>query len=69
MTDGARRPPPQRGSAIISTEDAAKFDRYGYFYLIQLVPEALPNRIKVGFTDSVEKRLAEHRTFMFAGSE
>jgi hypothetical protein len=40
----------------------AKYDRYGYFYLIQLVPEALPNRVKIGFADSVEKRLAEHRT-------
>jgi len=30
--------------------------------LIQLVPEALPNRIKVGFADNAEKRLAEHRT-------
>jgi hypothetical protein len=37
------------------------FARFGFFYLIQLVPEALPNRIKVGYTDNVEKRLAEHR--------
>lgn len=41
---------------------AAKYDRFGFFYLIQLVPEALPNRIKIGFADNVEKRLAEHRT-------
>jgi hypothetical protein len=27
-----------------------------------LVPEALPNRVKIGFADNVEKRLAEHRT-------
>ena len=40
----------------------AKYDRYGYFYVIQLVPEALPNRVKVGFADNVDKRLAEHRT-------
>ena len=40
----------------------ATYDRYGFFYLIQLVPEALPNRVKMGFTDNVEKRLAEHRT-------
>jgi len=49
-------------SASPETADAAKYDRYGYFYLIQLVPEALPNRVKVGFADNVEKRLAEHRT-------
>jgi hypothetical protein len=45
-----------------NTGDTAKFDRYGYFYIIQLVPEALPNRVKIGFADDVEKRLAEHRT-------
>jgi hypothetical protein len=49
-------------SASADAADAAKYDRYGYFYLIQLVPEALPNRVKVGFADNVEKRLAEHRT-------
>ena len=36
--------------------------RYGYFYLIQLVPEALPNRVKIGYTDNLEQRLNEHRT-------
>jgi len=38
------------------------FQAFGFFYLIQLVPEALPNRIKIGYTDSLEKRLAEHQT-------
>ena len=36
--------------------------RSGFFYIIQLVPEALPNRIKIGYTDSIDKRLAEHQT-------
>lgn len=49
-------------SASADASDTAKYDRYGYFYLIQLVPEALPNRVKIGFADNVEKRLAEHRT-------
>jgi hypothetical protein len=49
-------------SASADGSDTAKYDRYGYFYLIQLVPEALPNRVKIGFADNVEKRLAEHRT-------
>lgn len=43
-------------------EDSSKYDRFGFFYLIQLVPEALPNRVKIGFADDVEKRLTEHRT-------
>jgi len=34
---------------------------FGVFYVIQLVPEALPNRIKVGYTDNLEKRQAEHQ--------
>jgi len=35
---------------------------FGVFYVIQLVPEALPNRIKIGYTDNLDKRLAEHQT-------
>ena len=52
----------RRGPQTGTPEEAAKFDRYGYFYLIQLVPEALPNRVKVGFADNVERRLDQHRT-------
>ncbi len=51
-----------RGVSTLSGPDDVKYDRYGYFYLIQLVPEALPNRVKIGFADNVEKRLEEHRT-------
>ncbi len=40
----------------------AKYESYGYFYVIQLVPEAIPERVKIGFADSVEQRLNEHRT-------
>lgn len=43
-------------------EQANAFQRFGYFYLIQLVPEALPNRFKIGFTDNLAKRLGEHQT-------
>lgn len=35
---------------------------FGHFYVIQLVPEALPRRLKIGYTDNLEKRLAEHQT-------
>lgn len=52
----------RRGPVSEAGEDAAKFDRYGFFYVIQLVPEAIPNRVKVGFADNVEKRLTEHKT-------
>lgn len=34
----------------------------GYFYVIQLVPELDPNRVKLGFADNVDTRLAQHRT-------
>jgi hypothetical protein len=34
----------------------------GVFYVIQLVPEYDPNRIKLGFTSDIEDRLQHHRT-------
>ena len=52
----------RRGPVTTSEGEAAAFDRYGYFYLIQLIPEALPHRVKIGFADNVDRRLAEHRT-------
>jgi hypothetical protein len=50
------------GPISTTTEDDAKFDRYGSFYIIQLVPEALPNRVKIGYADNVAQRLSEHHT-------
>jgi hypothetical protein len=38
------------------------FQAFGVFYVIQLIPEALPNRLKIGYTDNLEQRLADHRT-------
>jgi hypothetical protein len=35
---------------------------YGFFYIIQLIPEALPNRVKIGYTDNLDTRLKEHQT-------
>jgi hypothetical protein len=43
-----------------ATEES--YQRSGHFYVIQLVPEFLPNRIKIGYTDNLEKRLKEHQT-------
>lgn len=42
--------------------DDVSVQRYGYFYLIQLVPEAIPNRVKIGYTDNIEQRINEHKT-------
>jgi hypothetical protein len=52
----------RRGPISAMAEDDAKYDRYGSFYIIQLVPEALPNRVKIGYADNVEQRLTEHHT-------
>jgi hypothetical protein len=35
---------------------------FGMFYLIQIIPEFNPNRLKFGFAADVQQRLAEHRT-------
>ena len=34
----------------------------GFFYIIQLVPELDPKRVKLGFADDVSVRLSQHRT-------
>ncbi len=34
----------------------------GVFYVVQLVPELDPNRVKLGFADDADTRLAQHRT-------
>lgn len=45
-----------------SDVDASSLDRFGYFYIIQLIPEAIPNRVKIGYTDNIDTRLREHKT-------
>jgi hypothetical protein len=52
----------RRGPVAEVEEGSPTDDRFGFFYLIQLVPEALPNRVKIGFADNADKRLNEHRT-------
>ena len=44
-----------RGTPVVS-EDV------GVFYIIQIVPELDPNRLKFGFAANVQERLAQHRT-------
>lgn len=52
---------PRQSSRGSSDKDIG-FDGFGYFYVIQLVPEENPNRIKIGYTDNLDQRLADHRT-------
>ena len=51
-------------TAVIQPQegDSNALQQYGMFYIIQLIPEALPNRIKIGYTDNLDKRLLEHQT-------
>ena len=36
--------------------------RIGLFYLVQLVPELAPERVKMGFTSSLSERMQQHQT-------
>lgn len=44
------------GSSVVTVSDV------GVFYVIQLVPELAPQRLKLGFAESLEQRLSQHRT-------
>ena len=43
-------------STVVAVSDV------GVFYVIQLVPELDPKRLKLGFAESLEQRLSQHRT-------
>jgi len=45
-----------------SDKEIAKRSDFGYFYIIQLHPEDLPDRLKIGYTDNLGIRLSDHRT-------
>ena len=51
-----------RQSKIQIGRDDSAPQLFGYFYIIQLVPEAIPNRVKLGYTDDLKQRLREHQT-------
>lgn len=51
-----------RQGGLASDVVSDSFQSFGFFYVIQLVPEALPDRLKIGYTDNLERRLAEHQT-------
>jgi len=42
--------------------DNTEFDGFGYYYIIQLEPIKIPDRVKVGYADSLIERCAQHRT-------
>lgn len=43
-------------STVVTVSDV------GVFYVIQLVPDLDPKRLKLGFAESLEQRLSQHRT-------
>jgi len=43
-------------STVVATSDV------GVFYVIQLVPDLDPKRLKLGFAESLDQRLSQHRT-------
>lgn len=45
-----------------ATNPTISISEAGYFYVIQLIPEHDPNRLKFGFADNVDNRLRQHRT-------
>jgi hypothetical protein len=47
--------------SAVSQDEGRSFSRFGFFYIVQLVPEALPERVKIGYTDNLDNRMAEHR--------
>jgi transposase-like protein len=48
----------QRAVAVVQQER----QNVGHFYIVQVIPEFNPNRIKLGFTTDMDGRLAAHRT-------
>lgn len=52
----------RRRSEGFGTECRVVNSSIGAFYVIQLVPELDPSRIKLGFAEDAQNRLTEHRT-------
>ena len=53
---------PRRVSVGAFPSDAATSTGFGFFYIIQLHPEDLPTRLKIGYTDNLDVRQSDHRT-------
>jgi hypothetical protein len=52
----------QRQAKGFLASNAVSVSDVGFFYVIQLVPELDPRRLKLGFAESLEQRLSQHRT-------
>lgn len=52
----------QRQTDGFSAEQKPVRTEEGHFYVIRLVPELDHRRVKLGFAESVQERLAQHRT-------
>src|SRR3990170_171820 len=46
---------------FLSSDKAVPYD-VGFFYVIQLIPELAPLRVKLGFANDMSDRMAQHRT-------
>ena len=61
---------PEQANKIIEARNAKGFgsksivvdNENGFFYVIQLVPDLDPRRIKLGFANNTKERLMQHRT-------
>lgn len=53
---------PRRKNGDLDEENDLSNDGFGFYYLIQLLPDELPNRVKIGYTDSINQRVVDHRT-------
>ena len=51
-----------RPRSVRSALGAKQTGGFGYFYVVQLHPDELPSRLKIGYTDNMDVRLSDHRT-------
>jgi len=52
---------PRRSASETSAAISSK-SGFGFFYVIQLHPDDLPSRLKIGYSESIQVRLSDHRT-------
>ncbi len=50
-----------RASLAVPVNDVVRLNGFGYFYIIQLHPEDLPTRLKIGYTDNLDVRQSDQR--------
>ena len=52
----------QRAGQGFTAPTIVAVSNIGHFYVVQLIPELDAKRLKLGFAESLQQRLAEHRT-------